>query len=120
MRSAGYPTVSGYLRDRLPGMRHRGRPMPAATEGRGLPEALDRLVREVRRIGVNYNQVVAAWHRQLRHLRASGPGEPPGLRETDEAVGALMRLTGALHREVALLLELCRRTSGGTESETNP
>ena len=73
-----------------------------------LRQELNRLVYEVNRIGVNYNQVVATYQRLSRERRPDGS---PYLntRLLDEKVTALMRSTEGLRDEFAVVLDVIKR-----------
>ena len=108
MELGGYPTVSSFLREvitkrRLPGRREKG-PVDDAV----LREKMNALIYQVNRIGVNYNQFVAAYQRQSRQTRPDGT---PYLntRLLDEKVTALMRSTEGLRDEFAVLLDIVKR-----------
>ena len=108
METGGYPTVSCYLREvitkrRLPGRRDRG-PVDDAL----LREKMNALIYQVNRIGVNYNQFVAAYQRQSRQLRPDGT---PFLntRLVNDRVTALMRCTEGLRDEFAVILDVIKR-----------
>ena len=108
METGGYPTVSCYLREvitkrRLPGRRDRG-----AVDDALLREKMNALIYQVNRIGVNYNQFVAAYQRQSRQLRPDGT---PFLntRLVNDRVTALMRCTEGLRDEFAVILDVIKR-----------
>ena len=73
-----------------------------------LREKMNRLIYEVNKIGVNYNQVVSTYQRQSKQTRPDGT---PYLntRLLDEKVTALMRSTEGLRDEFAVLLDIVKR-----------
>ena len=111
MELDGYPTVSSFLREvitkrRLPGRREKGHVDDAV-----LREKMNALIYQVNRIGVNYNQFVAAYQRQSRQTRPDGT---PYLntRLLDDRVTALMRCTEGLRDEFAVILDIVKRYIG--------
>lgn len=103
----GYPTLSGYLRDvitrrRRPSM--LSRPGMDPTEVRG---KMNRLIYEVNKIGVNYNQVVALYQKQSR----SGDSRI-STKALDRKMTDLMRMTEGLRDEFALFLSIMRAYLG--------
>ena len=108
MDTAGYPTVSCFLRDIITRKRLPDRRSAAVIDDSVLRERLNRLVYEVNKIGVNYNQVVSTYQRQAKQTRPDGS---PYLntRLLDEKVTALMRSTEGLRDEFAVILDIVKR-----------
>lgn len=108
MDTAGYPTVSCFLRDIITRKRLPDRRSAAIIDDSVLRERLNRLVYEVNKIGVNYNQVVSTYQRQAKQTRPDGS---PYLntRLLDEKVTALMRSTEGLRDEFAVILDIVKR-----------
>lgn len=108
MDTAGYPTVSCFLRDIITRKRLPERRSAAVIDDSVLRERLNRLVYEVNKIGVNYNQVVSTYQRQAKQTRPDGS---PYLntRLLDEKVTALMRSTEGLRDEFAVILDIVKR-----------
>ena len=108
MDTAGYPTVSCFLRDIIIRKRLPDRRSAAVIDDSVLRERLNRLVYEVNKIGVNYNQVVSTYQRQAKQTRPDGS---PYLntRLLDEKVTALMRSTEGLRDEFAVILDIVKR-----------
>lgn len=108
MEAGGYPTVSCFLREVITRKRLPSRRETAAVDDGYLRQELNRLVYEVNRIGVNYNQVVATYQRLSRERRPDGS---PYLntRLLDEKVTALMRSTEGLRDEFAVVLDVIKR-----------
>ena len=105
--SAGYPTLSGYLRDLVTRRRfpsRMSRPGMAEGEVRG---KMNRLIYEVNKIGVNYNQVVSLYHQQSRSGSAG-----LNTRSLDGKMTELMRMTEGLRDEFALFLDVMRTYLG--------
>ena len=100
MDDGGYPTVSCFLRDIIT--------RKTLIDDSVLRERLNRLVYEVNKIGVNYNQVVSTYQRQAKQTRPDGS---PYLntRLLDEKVTALMRSTEGLRDEFAVILDIVKR-----------
>ena len=106
MVAAGVATHHDYMvitRKRLPERRSA-----AVIDDSVLRERLNRLVYEVNKIGVNYNQVVSTYQRQAKQTRPDGS---PYLntRLLDEKVTALMRSTEGLRDEFAVILDIVKR-----------
>lgn len=108
MEAGGYPTVSCFLREVITRKRLPPRRETAAVDEGYLRQELNRLVYEVNRIGVNYNQVVATYQRLSKERRPDGS---PYLntRLLDEKVTALMRSTEGLRDEFAVVLDVIKR-----------
>lgn len=108
MDDGGYPTVSCFLRDIITRKRLPERRSAAVIDDSVLRERLNRLVYEVNKIGVNYNQVVSTYQRQAKQTRPDGS---PYLntRLLDEKVTALMRSTEGLRDEFAVILDIVKR-----------
>ena len=108
MDTAGYPTISCFLRDIITRKRLPDRRSAAVIDDSVLRERLNRLVYEVNKIGVNYNQVVSTYQRQAKQTRPDGS---PYLntRLLDEKVTALMRSTEGLRDEFAVILDIVKR-----------
>lgn len=108
MDTAGYPTISCFLRDIITRKRLPERRSAAVIDDSVLRERLNRLVYEVNKIGVNYNQVVSTYQRQAKQTRPDGS---PYLntRLLDEKVTALMRSTEGLRDEFAVILDIVKR-----------
>ena len=72
---------------------------------------MNALIYQVNRIGVNYNQFVAAYQRQSRQTRPDGT---PYLntRLLDDRVTALMRCTEGLRDEFAVILDIVKQYIG--------
>ena len=108
METGGYPTVSCFLRDAITRRNLPVRRTVRTVDDGVLRERMNRLVYEVNRIGVNYNQVVATYQRLSRQVRPDGT---PYLntRLLDGKVAALMRSTEGLRDEFAAMLDIVRR-----------
>ena len=109
MENAGYTTVSAFLRHVITKKRLPDRRDVTAIVDQGiLREKMNRLIYEVNRIGVNYNQFVSTYQRQAKLTRADGT---PYLntRLTSEKVSALMRSTEELRDEFAVILAIVKR-----------
>ena len=108
MEAGGYPTVSCFLREVITRKRLPSRRETAAVDDGYVRQELNRLVYEVNRIGVNYNQVVATYQRLSKERRPDGS---PYLntRLLDEKVTALMRSTEGLRDEFAVVLDVIKR-----------
>ncbi|MBR1435295.1 MAG: hypothetical protein IJ584_09305 [Bacteroidales bacterium] len=108
MEDGGYPTVSCFLREVITRKRLPERRNVAIVDDGVLRERMNRMVYEMNKIGVNYNQVVSTYQRQSRQTRPDGT---PYLntRLMDEKVTSLMRSTEALRDEFAVLLDIVKR-----------
>ena len=108
MEDGGYPTVSCFLREVITRKRLPERRAVAVVDDGVLRERMNRMVYEVNKIGVNYNQVVSTYQRQAKQTRPDGT---PYLntRLLDEKVTSLMRSTEDLRDEFAVLLDIVKR-----------
>ena len=108
MEDGGYPTVSCFLREVITRKRLPERRNVAVVDDGVFRERMNRMVYEMNKIGVNYNQVVSTYQRQSKQTRPDGS---PYLntRLLDEKVTSLMRSTEALRDEFAVLLDIVKR-----------
>ena len=108
MENAGYPTVSCFMRDLITRKRLPERRPGAVIDGEVLREKMNRLIYEVNKIGVNYNQVVTLYQKQSKQMRPDGT---PYLntRLLDEKMTVLMRSTEGLRDEFAVMLDIVKR-----------
>ena len=108
MENAGYPTVSCFMRDLITRKRLPERRPGAVIDGEVLREKMNRLIYEVNKIGVNYNQVVTLYQKQSKQMRPDGT---PYLntRLLDEKMTSLMRSTEGLRDEFAVMLDIVKR-----------
>ena len=108
MQMGDYPTVSSYLRDLITRKRLPDRRRLAVVDEGILRERMNRMVYEMNKIGVNYNQVVSTYQRQSRQTRPDGTPYI-NARLLDEKMTALMRSTEGLRDEFAVLLDIVKR-----------
>ena len=108
MQMGDYPTVSSYLRDLITRKRLPDRRRLAVVDDGILRERMNRMVYEMNKIGVNYNQVVSTYQRQSRQTRPDGTPYI-NTRLLDEKMTALMRSTEGLRDEFAVLLDIVKR-----------
>ena len=108
MQMGDYPTVSSYLRDLITRKRLPDRRRLAVVDEGILRERMNRMVYEMNKIGVNYNQVVSTYQRQSRQTRPDGTPYI-NTRLLDEKMTALMRSTEGLRDEFAVLLDIVKR-----------
>ena len=108
MQMGDYPTVSSYLRDLITRKRLPDRRRLAVVNDGILRERMNRMVYEMNKIGVNYNQVVSTYQRQSRQTRPDGTPYI-NTRLLDEKMTALMRSTEGLRDEFAVLLDIVKR-----------
>ena len=108
MDNGGYPTVSCFLRDVITRKKLPERRSVSVVDEGIIRERMNRMIYEVNKIGVNYNQVVSTYQRQSKQTRPDGT---PYLntRLLDEKVTALMRSTEGLRDEFAVLLDIVKR-----------
>ena len=104
----GYPSVSGYLRDLIMLKRLPPRRVVAHITDRELRDRINRLIYNVNKIGVNYNQVVTLYQIQSKQMRPDGT---PYLntRLLDEKMRLLMRSTEGLRDEFAVILDVIKK-----------
>lgn len=108
METGGYPTVSSFLREVITRKKLPGRRQKTEVDDALLREKMNALVYQVNKIGVNYNQFVAAYQRQSKQVRPDGS---PYLNTCllDGRVTDLMRCTEGLRDEFAVLLDIVKR-----------
>ena len=108
MDNGGYPTVSCFLRDVITRKKLPERRSVSVVDEGIIRERMNRMIYEMNKIGVNYNQVVSTYQRQSKQTRPDGT---PYLntRLLDEKVTALMRSTEGLRDEFAVLLDIVKR-----------
>ncbi len=104
----GYPSVSGYLRDLIMLKRLPPRRVVARITDRELRDRINRLIYNVNKIGVNYNQVVTLYQIQSKQIRPDGT---PYLntRLLNEKMTLLMRSTEGLRDEFAVILDVIKK-----------
>ena len=114
MDNGGYPSVSCFLRDLITRKRLPDRRYVPSVDGAVLREKMNSLIYQVNRIGVNYNQFVAAYQRQSREVRRDGT-PLVNTRLLDEKVTGLMRCTEALRDEFAVIIDIVKRYISPTQ-----
>ncbi|MBQ7772445.1 MAG: hypothetical protein IJ383_00010 [Bacteroidales bacterium] len=95
MDSAGYKSVSRYVRKKL--FSTRVMPVRRAVQEEKLMESMRLLVAEVKKIGVNYNQVVKSYNASKSKISSYG---------TERNMKELYKLTNLLVQEIQLVKEL--------------
>ena len=108
MENGDYPTVSCFLREVISRKRLPDRRTVSKVDDTVLRERMNRMVYEVNKIGVNYNQCVSTYQRQSKQTRPDGTPYV-NTRMLDEKVTALMRSTEGLRDEFAVLLDIVKR-----------
>ena len=108
MENGDYPTVSSFLREVISRKRLPDRRTVSKVDDTVLRERMNRMVYEVNKIGVNYNQFVSTYQRQSKQTRPDGTPYV-NTRMLDEKVTALMRSTEGLRDEFAVLLDIVKR-----------
>ena len=108
MEHGDYPTVSCFLREVISRKRLPDRRTVSKVDDTVLRERMNRMVYEVNKIGVNYNQFVSTYQRQSKQTRPDGTPYV-NTRMLDEKVTALMRSTEGLRDEFAVLLDIVKR-----------
>lgn len=108
MENGDYPTVSCFLREVISRKRLPDRRTVSKVDDTVLRERMNRMVYEVNKIGVNYNQFVSTYQRQSKQTRPDGTPYV-NTRMLDEKVTALMRSTEGLRDEFAVLLDIVKR-----------
>ena len=108
MENGDYPTVSCFLREVISRKRLPDRRTVSKVDDTVLRERMNRMVSEVNKIGVNYNQFVSTYQRQSKQTRPDGTPYV-NTRMLDEKVTALMRSTEGLRDEFAVLLDIVKR-----------
>lgn len=108
MNIAGYNSISMYLRDLLQQKRLPYRSNVSCVTDRELRDQFNRLIYQVNKIGVNYNQVAATYQKQAQRLRPDGK---PYLNTslTDQTMTELMRNTYELRDEFAVILHIIKK-----------
>ena len=108
MNIAGYRSISNYLRDLLQQKRLPYRSDISRVTDRELRDQINRLIFQVNKIGVNYNQVAATYQKQAQRLRPDGT---PYLNTSlsDQTMTELMRYTSELRDEFAVILHLIKK-----------
>lgn len=119
MEKGGYPTVSGYLRSVITTRRMPSRMWTSGIGPQEFKDTFNRLVYEVNKVGVNYNQVVASVQRLTRQA-ATGGGPSPELRRLEGSMGELMHLTSTIRDEFALIHALFKEYLGEQSPGLNP
>ena len=108
MENGDYPTVSCFLREVISRKRLPDRRTVSKVDDTVLRERMNRMVYEVNKIGVNYNQFVSIYQRQSKQTRPDGTPYV-NTRMLDEKMTALMRSTEGLRDEFAVLLDIVKR-----------
>ena len=108
MNIAGYRSISNYLRDLLQQKRLPYRSNVSRVTDRELRDQINRLIFQVNKIGVNYNQVAATYQKQAQRFRPDGT---PYLNTSlsDQTMTELMRYTSELRDEFAVILHFIKK-----------
>ena len=108
MNIAGYRSISNYLRDLLQQKRLPYRSDISRVTDRELRDQINRLIFQVNKIGVNYNQVAATYQKQAQRFRPDGT---PYLNTSlsDQTMTELMRYTSELRDEFAVILHFIKK-----------
>lgn len=114
--SGGFPTVSSYLRAAITRKKMTPKLWKKGVDDAEFRKKINRLVYEVNKVGVNYNQVVATVQKQSRQTRSDGT---PYLtaRGIEGAMLELRRHTEALRDEFAVFLSFFRDYLGETPEQ---
>ena len=117
MENGDYPTVSCFLREVISRKRLPDRRTVSKVDDTVLRERMNRMVYEVNKIGVNYNQFVSTYQRQSKQTRPDGTPYV-NTRMLDEKVTALMRSTEGLRDEFAVILDVIKKYIGESPNTT--
>ncbi len=105
MEDAGYKSVSRYIRKKL--FSTRVMPVRRAVQEEKVLESMRLLVAEVKKIGVNYNQVVKSYNASKNKISSYG---------TERKINELYKMTSLLVKEIQLVKELLVGNSNGNQN----
>ncbi len=107
-----YRSVSSFVRDLLFRKRIESKKVVVRLTDRTLRDKINEVTFQIRKIGVNYNQIAATYQAQAKMTRPDG--KPfLGTRRLDEMMTRLMQMTGELRDEVAVLIDTVERYTLG-------
>ena len=115
MEIGGYTSFSAYVRDLVMQKRLPYRSGKMTVSPRELRDKVNVLIYQVNKIGVNYNQVVATWHKQSRQTRSDG-SPYMNTRSVEVRLAELMRMTEGLRDEFAVILDILKKYIGDSQN----
>ena len=111
MEIGGYTSISCFLRDLILQKRLPYRQEIEHVSPRQLSDKMNDLIYQVNKIGINYNQVVAAWQKQSRQTRPDG-SPYMNTHAVEARLTELMRMTEGLRDEFAVILDIIKKYIG--------
>ena len=111
MEIGGYTSISCFLRDLILQKRLPYRQEIEHVSPRQLSDKMNVLIYQVNKIGINYNQVVAAWQKQSRQTRPDG-SPYMNTHAVEARLTELMRMTEGLRDEFAVILDVIKKYIG--------
>ncbi len=108
MKNLAYRSLSNYLRDVLFKKRIDSKKVVVRLTDRTLRDRINAVTFQIRKIGTNYNQVVALYHAQAKLICQDGT---PWLdtNRLDAKIETLMSMTEELRNELAVLIDVVER-----------
>ncbi len=103
-----YKSLSSFLRDLLFRKRIESKKVVVRLTDRTLRDKINEVTFQIRKIGVNYNQIAATYQAQAKMTRSDGKPYL-GTRRLDEMMTRLMQMTEALRDETAVLIDIVER-----------
>ena len=117
MEIGGYTSISCFLRDLILQKRLPYRQEIEHVSPRQLSDKINVLIYQVNKIGINYNQVVAAWQKQSRQTRPDG-SPYMNTHAVEARLTELMRMTEGLRDEFAVILDVIKKYIGESPNTT--
>ena len=111
MELSGYTVYSCFLRELILQKRLPYRQEIEHVSPRQLSDKINVLIYQVNKIGINYNQVVAAWQKQSRQTRPDG-SPYMNTHAVEARLTELMRMTEGLRDEFAVILDVIKKYIG--------
>ena len=111
MAISGYRVYSCFMRDLILQKRLPYRQEIEHVSPRQLSDKINVLIYQVNKIGINYNQVVAAWQKQSRQTRPDG-SPYMNTHAVEARLTELMRMTEGLRDEFAVILDVIKKYIG--------
>lgn len=108
MENYGYKTISSFIRDLLFKKRLETHREVVVVSDKAMRDRLNAVIYQIKKVGNNYNQVVAAYQKQASMVKLDGT---PYLNthDVDQKMTSLMRMTQELRDEVAVAVDLYRK-----------
>lgn len=121
MENYGYKSISQFVRDLLFKKQLQTHREVVVVTDKAFRDRMNNLIFQIRKLGVNYNQVVTVYQQQARMFKADG-SPVLNTQALDRTMTRLMKITEDLRDEVSVVIELVKsylpgRDGGGAQPE---